>query len=662
MKKIKLTKDEKELFDILRSTIKVVSPNTTLRAAGGWVRDKILEKTSDDIDFMVDNVSGEAIAKLIASHLKISGPHVVEANPDASKHLETAGMKIPVSSGYVFDLDFAMARQEVYNDTSRIPEIKPATPKEDAFRRDLTINSLFYNIMTGEIEDFTGKGLKDLEDNVMRTPENPLKTFQDDPLRIFRVIRFVARYNGKLDPETLSAMSDPSLRDAIQTKVKKERIQQELVKTFQGPNPTVAANLLKQTGIFKDILDQAIKGTKFEGKMAPFDMNQNNPYHDLNVWDHTMKVMEHILPFYEDSDKDKKAIMVISALMHDLGKLFYDIHVDKGDKTSYHGHEDASAELSSLILQYLKFNNNYIEQISKIAQYHMQIHELERDPNLKSESKIHSRMRRMIRKMLADNVSVIDIMNHSIADSYAKGVNIDPKVIQKYNDIKNTLISVLENMTIEGNKFIPILNGKEIMDILGIKQGPIIGKVLNYVKELMDDNPDITKEEAGQAILEFYHNETLSETLDKKASSCPKQLVESKIEKIKRCIKEENYTKAIAFLSEFKNESDGDDRACAEIAKLMLNILIKDKTQINLEILNHIFKNSDKIYFDTELCIPTLGILLLIKTGVKTDAIEEILERMNNMDNRNLNRLIDSLPEDCYHKKIIERFKNERKN
>lgn len=503
MRKIKLTSDEKELFDLLRSVIIEDFPNTSLRVAGGWVRDKLLNKQSSDIDFMVDNVSGEKIARHLSDKLKLEGPHVVEANPEASKHLETAGLKIPISSGNVFDLDFAMARQEVYSDDSRIPEIKPATPQEDAFRRDLTINSLFFNIMTNEIEDFTGNGISDLKNKIIRTPENPLKTFQDDPLRIFRTIRFVARYNGKIDSETLTAMHDSSLREAIQKKVKKERIQEELFKTLKGPNPVVAINLLKQTGILEDIMTEAVKGTKFEGKLAPFDMDQNNPHHELTVWEHTIMVVENILDFYPDDEK--RAVMILTALMHDMGKLFYDIHEHKINKTSYSGHEYASEEISRLILKYLKFNNSVIEQVSKLSKYHMRLHQVVQDKNLSAEGKRLISLRKFVRKMMEDNVDVMDIMYHSMADAYGKGKRkVSPEVVKKYATLKNQLHIASETMHIDPSKkrVVSILNGKEIMSIFKIDSGPIIGEIFNFLKDAMDENPEISKDEAIKLISE----------------------------------------------------------------------------------------------------------------------------------------------------------------
>jgi tRNA nucleotidyltransferase (CCA-adding enzyme) len=662
-KEITLTPDEKELFDTLRSIVNKVSPGTTLRVAGGWVRDKLLNKESDDIDFMVDNISGEKAARLIANELGITGPHVVEANPDASKHLETAGMKVTISNGTEFDLDFAMARQEVAREGSRIPDILPATPEKDAFRRDLTINSLFYNIMDGNLEDFTGKGFQDLENNVIRTPEAPFKTFKDDPLRIFRTIRFMARYNGEIDPQTLVAMRNPQLINEIQMKVSKERIEQELSKTLKGPNPTVALKMLKETGIFQSIIDESIKGTEFEGQMAPLDMDQNSPYHELTVWDHTMKVVENILDFYPESDPEKRSVMILTALMHDMGKLYYKIHQHKEDRTSYGGHEKASGQLATLILKYLKFNNKTIEQVSKLANYHMRIHGMDREKNLAPEKKRLAWMRKFIRKMLEDNVDAMDIMNHSIADSYSKSTKpVCDDIIEKYRLMKNQLSQSVEDSQINDTtqRFTPVLNGREIMSILNISPGKMIGTVSERVKELMDENPLITKEEAAEAIKrEFLPNIPQEEKI-RQASACPKHLLFEKLDKILEAIDKKKSDLAITLIVDLKDENENDESVYEEIASCMFKTLLFDRTKKNLDILSYIFKKAEKNFFNADLCIPVLGILLLVKTGTKSKVIEEIGERMSNMAKEELAEMLSQLPSDSYHKKIIKGLKNGR--
>ena len=662
-KEIILTAEEKELFDILRNTVSKVSPGTTLRVAGGWVRDKLLGKESDDIDLMIDNVSGEKIARLITKELGLEGPHVVEANPDASKHLETAGAKIPISNGTEFDLDFAMARQEVYHGDSRVPDVRPATPQEDAFRRDLTINSLFYNIMTGELEDFTGQGLKDLESRTIRTPESPFKTFQDDPLRIFRTIRFVARYNGNLDPQTLVAMKNPKLHEEIQRKVSKERIETEITKTLKGPNPVVGLRLLKETGILERLMSEAVEGTEFEGEVAPFDMDQNSPHHELSVWDHSIKVVENILDFYPDTDPEKRVIMILTALMHDLGKLHYAIHVDKGNKTSYNGHEVSSAKLAKLILRYLKFNNRMIDQISKLARHHMRIHQVDRDKNLSDENKRLIWMRKFIRKMAEEGVDAMDVMHFSIADSYSKKTApVAQDIVEKYDLLKRQLQQASENQNVDQRtgRLVPVLNGREIMEVLNISPGPMIGQAIEFIKELMDQNPSISKEKATQLLKDRFLPEIPEEEKIRQASACPKHLLFGKVDDIEIAIQEENADRAIALMKSLKEESEDDESVYEHLASCMLRTLSFDRTKKDLEILSYLFQKAEKNSFNPDLCIPVLGILLLLKTGTENEVIERIGERMSNMANNDLQSMLKSLPEDAHHKDLIKSLRNRR--
>ena len=114
-----------------------------------------------------------------------TGYGVIKSNNEKSKHLETAVIKVMDEF-----IDLVNLRSEEYGEDSRVPEIKIGTPEQDAYRRDLTINSLFYNINKGEVEDLTGRGLSDMKEAIARTPLDPFKTFTDDPLRVLRSIRF----------------------------------------------------------------------------------------------------------------------------------------------------------------------------------------------------------------------------------------------------------------------------------------------------------------------------------------------------------------------------------------------------------------------------------------------------------------------------------------
>ncbi|DBB09881.1 TPA: hypothetical protein ACH3X3_001493 [Trebouxia sp. C0006] len=198
---VQLKKTEQDLFDILRATTKQAGLKTTLRCAGGWVRDKLLGKDSVDIDVALDDLLGTQFAEHLSTYLQSQGQKagriaVVQANPEKSKHLETA--KVTINE---LEVDLVNLRSETYvsDAAHRIPEMTFGTPEQDAFRRDFTFNSMFYNINTTEVEDFTGKGKQDLAAGIVRTPLQPKETFLDDPLRVLRAVRFAARFGFQLE-------------------------------------------------------------------------------------------------------------------------------------------------------------------------------------------------------------------------------------------------------------------------------------------------------------------------------------------------------------------------------------------------------------------------------------------------------------------------------
>jgi len=218
---IKLLPEEAELFKMLRRMVAEEKLNTTVRVAGGWVRDKLLGRVGkNDIDIALDNMTGAQFAmKLNEWSLGQGGAAiqfgVIQQNPEKSKHLETATATLGK-----FSIDFVNLRTEEYTSTSRIPEIRIGTPEEDALRRDLTINALFYNINSCLVEDFTGRGLLDLSDQLVQTPLPPLTTLQDDPLRALRAIRFACRFGFRLAPGLALACRADSVHEALETKVR----------------------------------------------------------------------------------------------------------------------------------------------------------------------------------------------------------------------------------------------------------------------------------------------------------------------------------------------------------------------------------------------------------------------------------------------------------
>ncbi|ANZ77595.1 BA75_05088T0 [Komagataella pastoris] len=257
-------------------------PDLQLRITGGWVRDKLLGRSSHDIDIAINTLSGESFAEKLVSYIKeshkdqvesilSSSIHKINKNPDKSKHLETCTTKL-----YGIDIDFVNLRNEKYTEESRIPTIDYGTPQEDALRRDATLNALFYNLTTDQIEDFTEKGLIDLKQGILRTPLEPSKTFIDDPLRCLRLIRFASVFGFSVSEDALQAMKQPKIKEALNAKISRERIGVEIDKILVSKDPIRGLKILRETNLLDAIFNFG------ELQEAVYELNPNSVRERLN--------------------------------------------------------------------------------------------------------------------------------------------------------------------------------------------------------------------------------------------------------------------------------------------------------------------------------------------------------------------------------------------
>ncbi len=244
--KISLTDQESTLRQLLLDVSTYIGSlegyaKPELRFTGGWVRDKLLGSASVDIDIGINTMTGFTFGTLMKQYLAqpdtqtkykqniLSSLSKIEANPEKSKHLETVTTRI-----LGLDIDLVNLRKETYVENSRNPVMEFGTPEEDALRRDATVNALFYNLSTCEVEDLTGRGLEDMQRRVLKTPLAPLQTFKDDPLRVLRAIRFASRLTYEIAAEDEKAMSDGCIKDALKLKISRERVGVEVTKMLKG--------------------------------------------------------------------------------------------------------------------------------------------------------------------------------------------------------------------------------------------------------------------------------------------------------------------------------------------------------------------------------------------------------------------------------------------
>ncbi|KAF2855575.1 tRNA nucleotidyltransferas-like protein [Plenodomus tracheiphilus IPT5] len=269
----------------------VAKEKIVLRWTGGWVRDKLLKVESHDIDLAINKLTGEHFGLKMHEYLRIPGNaekhgliekgeklsdsdrtkkiapglHKIEANPEKSKNLETATTRI-----MGIDLDLVNLRKETYNEVSRNPQMEFGTPEEDAMRRDATVNAMFYNLHTCQVEDFTKLGHEDMAAGIIRTPLEPYQTFRDDPLRVLRLIRFASRLHYTIEPETAKAMGNPEIQDVLKIKISRERVGIELEKMLKGPRPRMALDLIDRFGLYRTVFTDPTRDLPCEPETAYF--------------------------------------------------------------------------------------------------------------------------------------------------------------------------------------------------------------------------------------------------------------------------------------------------------------------------------------------------------------------------------------------------------
>ncbi len=388
-----LTPKEKKIFEFLRRVKKDYGLTVQMRVVGGWTRDKLLGKESDDIDIAID-MPGYDFAKIVADAAVknniTNDPKAYRVSLEKSANPDDIGMAnddLMVGAVYLFGqkIEFIPMRTEHYPDpNSRQPQITTTdNPKEDVKRRDLTINSIYYNIDTGQIDDFIG-GVKDLGlesgKMILRTPDETHKTYTEDPLRLLRVLRFYSNYpNSELDPEIIKSMSDPDIQESYSKKVAASRAGPEIMKMLVGDDPTKSLKILFESGLYRKVFDvPEMRDINPDG----IEMDQKSPYHKFSLLDHTLEVVFNLNKMMKENGEEgeMRGLMNLAAVFHDFGKM--NNKIAKPHKrprfpghTTYVGHERSSEEMAEAILKSINVPREKRNLVNKVIKTHMYPHD-----------------------------------------------------------------------------------------------------------------------------------------------------------------------------------------------------------------------------------------------------------------------------------------------
>ncbi|KAL1295342.1 putative CCA tRNA nucleotidyltransferase 2 isoform X2 [Arachis ipaensis] len=489
--KIELSDIERRIFDRLLATLRHFNLQTQLRVAGGW----LLGKDCYDIDIALDNMMGTEFVDKVREYLlsigeDAQGVCVIESNPDQSKHLETARM-------HLFDMwiDFVNLRSEEYTENSRIPSKQSfGTPEEDAYRRDLTINSLFYNINTGSVEDFTKRGISDLKSGRIVTPLPPKATFLDDPLRVLRAIRFGARFEFTLDEDLKVAAACGDVKDALAAKISRERIGTEVDLMISGNQPVKAMTHICDLTLFWTVFSLP---PEFEPTISDGCERLCIAYLDT-AWN-----LVHLLKESTFTDEERR-LSLFAALFLPLKNTTYQVKKAKVVPVVNYIIRDSLKRKSKdaeMVLDLHRASQKFLSLIPCLASNEgLQSDDVGWMRRLIDDVSVASRVRVLTGFLLRELKDLwrvallVSILLHPIDIN-----NIEDESLQlhKRRDLFNTVESAIIKLGLNKVWEVkPLISGKDVMNVLQLKGGgPLVKEWLEKSMAWQLANPSGTSEE-----------------------------------------------------------------------------------------------------------------------------------------------------------------------
>ncbi|MBF9068149.1 CCA tRNA nucleotidyltransferase [Streptacidiphilus fuscans] len=439
----------------------------TLALVGGSVRDALLGRLGNDLDFTTD-ARPEQILKLVKGW--------GEAIWDVGIAFGTVGVR-----KNDLQIEITTYRSELYDRNSRKPEVSFGdTIEEDLVRRDFTVNAMAVRLPEVEFID-PHHGLSDLAERVLRTPGTPEASFSDDPLRMLRAARFAAQLDFEVAPEVVTAMTEMADRIEI---VSAERIQGELNKLVLSQHPRKGLSLLVDTGLAERVLPE----------LPALRLERDEHHRHKDVYEHSLTVLEQAIALEETGEGDGKPDLTLrlAALLHDIGKP-RTRRFEPGGGVSFHHHELVGAKMTKKRLRDLKYSNELIADVSRLVELHLRFH------GYGSGEWTDSAVRRYVR----DAGPLLDRLHKlTRSDCTTRNKKKAQALSRTYDSLERRIAELKDQEELDAIR--PDLNGDQIMALLDIKPGREVGEAYKFLLELRLEQGPLGEEAATAALRQWW--------------------------------------------------------------------------------------------------------------------------------------------------------------
>ena len=437
-----------------------------LALVGGPVRDAILGRLGNDLDFTTD------------AHPK-DCEKILNKWADSVWDIGAAFGTVAGKKGDI-TVEVTTYRSESYEADSRKPNVEfGKTIEADLSRRDFTINAMALELTTNEptfIDLYNGVG--DLQSKLIKTPGKPEDSFSDDPLRMMRAARFMSQLNFTIDPAVITAIKSMTSRLEI---ISAERIRDEFTKIIMSDNPRLGITLLVETGL-ADIFLPEIPKLKLE---------IDEHHHHKDVYEHTLTVLEQAIAL-ESRLGGPNLTLRLAALLHDIGKPKTK-ELIAGGGVSFHHHEVVGSKLCKERMKKLRFDNHIIKDVAQLVFLHLRFH------GYGNGEWTDSAVRRYVRD--AEEL-LIHLHLLTRADCTTRNQKKAEGLAKTYDQLEERIALLMEQE--ELNKIRPDLSGEQIMEILSIKPSPAVGKAYDFLLELRLEHGPLGEEKAKSELLNWW--------------------------------------------------------------------------------------------------------------------------------------------------------------